>query len=75
MATAKFVPSVPLKPSVILELSFEEAQAVCLILGKITGLTETTPRKYTDEVYWALDDLLGAARLIWLPRTCFSGPK
>ncbi len=58
MATAKLVPSV-----VTLELSFEEAQAVCLILGKITGLAETTPRKYTDEVYWALSDLLGKDEL------------
>jgi hypothetical protein len=66
-ATLEIVPAPP-KPKVFLELSFEEAQAVHLLLGKLWGTGEV--REYTYAVYRALNDVLGVDIL---PRSTVSG--
>lgn len=55
MAKATLLPVVPVKRSVQLELSPEEAQTLADITGKIGGSPEHSRRKYTDAIYQALD--------------------
>jgi hypothetical protein len=58
MAKATFVPAVPVKQGVILELTYEEAQAVYAVVGKVEGPTINSPRQFTSNVYTALEELL-----------------
>jgi hypothetical protein len=60
MAKAKIAPVLPVPPppfTVILELSLEEAKAILALVGRVTGGSETSRRKYTTPVYYALDGL------------------
>jgi hypothetical protein len=75
MAKATFVPAPPpiLPPpsGVILELSLEEAQAVLLVMGKVIWDPDRSPRGSSNNVYWALEALLGSEHR--LPFTSASG--
>lgn len=53
--------TLPVKQGVILELTYEEAQAVFAVVGKVSGPTKTSPREYTSNVYYALSNLLNTA--------------
>ena len=61
MAKATYVPPTPVKQGVILELTYEEAQAVFAVVGRVGGSNRDSPRKFTSEVYDALEDLLKTA--------------
>jgi hypothetical protein len=58
MAKATFVPPTPVKQGVILELNYEEAQALFALTGRVGGSSVDSPRKFTSEVYEALSGLL-----------------
>lgn len=71
MAKATLIPPAPTKPSIFLELSFEEAQAVLSVLGRVNGSSIESPRKFTSEVYDALSGVIvGGYRL---PSEALSG--
>ena len=39
----------------VLTLSKREAAVLKILTGNITGCSKTTPRKYTDDIYFALN--------------------
>jgi hypothetical protein len=56
MATIKIKPVEPVKPSVILELSGNEVEALRYVLLRVGGSPDTTRRKHTDAISRALTE-------------------
>ena len=57
MAKATLVKPEPPKPTVLLELSYEEAQTLLIVTGYIAGNPQRSRRKHTDNIGKALSDV------------------
>lgn len=62
MAKATFVIAKPVKQppnKVILELTEGEADLIYFLVGRVTGSSNNSPRKYADRIHHALSAALG----------------